>query len=147
MSETNATVRYQFHVGRSGAGARIVLKNGPPPVARAQPGSVPRIARLVALAHKFERMLKEGTVASMADLARLGRVTRARMTQVMDLLLLDPRIQEELLHLPPLDRGRDPITLRELRYVCQTPIWAEQRKRWNEIRATLPEAAQPPPAS
>jgi hypothetical protein len=143
MSETNATVRYQFHVGRSGAGARIVLKNGPSPVPRAQPGSIPRIARLVALAHKFERTLKEGAVASMADLARLGRVTRARMTQVMDLLLLAPDIQEELLHLPPIERGRDPITLRELRYVCQTPVWAEQRARWAEITETLPAESPP----
>jgi len=67
------------------------------------------------------------------------------MTQVIDLLLLDPRIQEELLHLPPLERGRDPITLRELRYVCQTPVWTEQRSRWAELRATFtPEANQRP---
>lgn len=133
MSETNATVRYQFHVGRSGAGARIVLKNGPFPVPRAQPGSVPRIARLVALAHKFQGMLDRGEIASMADIARLGRITRARITQIMDLLLLAPDIQEQLLDLPPIERSRDPITLRELRYVCQTPIWAEQRRRWREI--------------
>jgi len=143
MSEANATVRYQFHVGRSGAGARIVLKNGPSPVARAQPGSIPRIARLVALAHKFERMLKGGTAASMADLARLGRVTRARMTQIFDVLLLAPQIQEELLFLPPIERGRDAITLRELRYVCQTPVRAEQGARWAEIKITLLAPIEP----
>jgi hypothetical protein len=78
-------------------------------------------------------MLNAGAVASMADLARLGRVTRARMTQVMDLLLLAPDIQEELLFLPPQVRGRDAITLRELRYVMQTPVWLEQRQRLQEI--------------
>jgi hypothetical protein len=36
----------------------------------------------------------------MAELARLGHVTRARVTQMMDLLLLTPDIQEEVLHLP-----------------------------------------------
>ena len=72
----------------------------------------------------------------MADIARLGHVTRARITQIMDLLLLAPDIQEALLHLPPTD-GRDPITLRELRYVTQVPVWAEQRARWAEIRESF----------
>jgi hypothetical protein len=33
----------------------------------------------------------------MADLARLGRVSRARITQVMDLLMVAPDIQQMLL--------------------------------------------------
>ena len=65
---------------------------------KAQPAEkVPRVARLLALAHKFQGMLDRGEVASMADLARLGRVSRARITQIMDLLLLAPEIQEEVL--------------------------------------------------
>lgn len=36
---------------------------------------------------------------SMAELARLGRVSRARITQIMDLLMLAPEIQEEVLYL------------------------------------------------
>ncbi len=98
-----------------------------------QLGRIPRIARLVALAHKFQRMLDKGTVESMADLARLGRVTPARITQIMDLLLLAPDIQEALLFLPPVERGHDPIHLRELRYLCQAPVWEEQRRRWREV--------------
>ena len=66
----------------------------------------------MALAHKFQRMLDEGAVGSMADIARLGHVTRARVTQAMDLLLLAPDIQEELLHLPPVEQGRHRIWLR-----------------------------------
>jgi hypothetical protein len=68
----------------------------------------------------------------MADLARPCGVTRARMTQIMDLLLLAPGIQEALLF--PVEGGHDPIHLRELRYVCQAPEWAEQRKRWGEVK-------------
>jgi len=30
------------------------------------------------------------------------------------------------------------IHLRELRYVCQTPIWAEQRERWAEMGVVVP---------
>jgi hypothetical protein len=54
---------------------------------------VPRVARLLALAHKFQGMLERGEVKSMAELARLGRVSRARITQIMDLLMLAPRIR------------------------------------------------------
>lgn len=132
MNEGGTTVRYPFHVSRARAGARIVLKNGPAPT---QPphGSIPRVSRLVALALKVEKMIRSDEIASMADAARLGHVTRARMTQIMNLLLLAPDLQEELLFLPPVERGRDPITLRELGYVLRTPVWAEQRARWSEL--------------
>ena len=61
----------------------------------------------------------------MADIARLGRISRARVTQIMDLLLLAPDIQEEILFLPV----RDAITLREMRRLCAVVEWSEQRER------------------
>src|SRR5262249_49832484 len=72
---------------------------------------VPRIARLMALALRFEELIRSGEVADYAELARLGRVSRARITQVMNLLALSPAIQEELLFLSCVERGRDPIHL------------------------------------
>jgi hypothetical protein len=131
-------VHLHFHVAQRGHGR--VLREGPRPVTALTPGRVPRIARLVALAHKFEAMLRRGEIECMAEIARLGHVSRARVTQIMDLTLLAPDLQEELLHLPPVKRGQDPITLRELRYVMQTPVWEEQRLRWEEIAGTLAPA-------
>jgi hypothetical protein len=129
-------VRLHFHVTRKGH--RRIIREGSRPEPAAARGRIPRIARLIALAHKFDGLLRDGTIGSMADIARLGHVTRARVTQIMDLLLLAPDIQEELLHLSPTSRGHDPITLRELRYVMQTLVWSEQRARWNELAVTLP---------
>ena len=63
-------------------------------------GPIPRIARLMALAIRFEGLLREGTIRDHAELARLGRVTRARMAQIMRLLNLAPDIQEQILFLP-----------------------------------------------
>ena len=60
----------------------------------------PRISKLMALAIHFEQMLRDGHVEDMATLARYGQVTRARMTQIMNLLLLAPDIQETILNLP-----------------------------------------------
>ncbi len=45
-------------------------------------------------------LIREGVVTDYAELARLGHVTRARVTQIMNLLHLAPDIQETLLFLP-----------------------------------------------
>ena len=59
-------------------------------------GRVPRIARLMALALRFEQLLCEGEIRNYAELARLGHVSRARVSQIMRLLSLAPTIQEAL---------------------------------------------------
>ena len=56
----------------------------------AAPERVPRVARLLALAHKLQRLLDRGRLRSMADLARLGRVSRAHVAQAVGLPLLAP---------------------------------------------------------
>ena len=58
---------------------------------------VPRIAQLLALAIRFEKMLQSGEVASMAEISRRYGVSRARVSQVMSLLSLAPEIQEAIL--------------------------------------------------
>lgn len=107
---------------------RIVTEPAPPP----PPGRVPRVARLMALAIKFDRMLQDGVVGSQTDLAALARVTQPRMTQIMNLLHLAPDIQEEILFLPPVTEGRDPVTERELRPVAACSSWNYQRKAWQK---------------
>lgn len=103
---------------------QIVTETAPLP----PPGRVPRVARLMALAIKFDRMLQDGVVGSQTDLAALARVTQPRMTQIMNLLHLAPDIQEEILFLPPVTEGRDPVTERDLRAVVTCLQWAQQRK-------------------
>ena len=99
--------------------------------AAAAPNRVPRVTKLMALALKFERLVSEGTVESFAELARRGHVTRARMTQVMSLLHLAPDIIEQLLHLPQVERGRDPMVLRDLLPIAGERDWRKQRRMWN----------------
>jgi hypothetical protein len=100
-------------------------KDGPPDQVPAAggPSRIPRITRLMALAIKFEAMVENGEVRDYADLAQLGYVTRARMTQIMNLLLLAPEIQEGILD------GLSSAALpeRQLRQVLTTVDWTEQR--------------------
>ena len=104
----------------------------PPPPA-VPPGRVPRVARLLALARRCEQLGAAGVIANYAALAELGHVSRARVTQIMNLLLLAPDLQETLLFLPRTERGRDPIHLRQLQPLTRITDWAEQRKRWQAL--------------
>ena len=98
-------------------------------------GRIPRISRLMALAHHLEHLVVSGAVKDYAELARLGHVSRARITQIMNLLLLAPDIQEEILFLPKTLSGHDPIKLRHLQAVALEMDWGRQRKRWNRLFA------------
>src|SRR5262245_31159058 len=98
-TSTALTVEGSIHFERKGRGAQKEMRAGPEPVCP-EPGRVPRVARQMALAIRFDAIVREGVVADYTELARLGHVTRARVTQVMNLLYLAPDIQEEVLHLP-----------------------------------------------
>jgi hypothetical protein len=87
----------------------------------------------MALAIHFDSLIKRGLVCDYADIARLGLVTRARVTQIMNLLLLAPDIQEEILCLPRSTQGRDAITERHLRAVTAVLGWGDQRKIWQRL--------------
>ena len=106
----------------------------PDPVSDAGSRSrIPRITRLMALAVKFQAMVEGGEVRDYADLARLGYVTRARITQIMNLLNLAPNIQEEIL----LHQGKsDGIAERQLRSVTSEVCWHEQRRLWHRMSPT-----------
>ncbi len=90
----------------------------------AEPPRVPRVTRLMALAIKFQDMVDRGEVKDYADLARLGFVTRARLTQIMNLLLLAPDIQELLL----IGSASSIPTERDLRSVNHHILWEDQRR-------------------
>jgi hypothetical protein len=88
-----------------------------------EPGNVPRISKLMALAIRFDGLVQRGEVQDYADLARLGYVTRARMTQIMNMLNLAPDIQEAILFLPRTMKGFDPICERDIRPITGVPQW------------------------
>jgi hypothetical protein len=64
-------------------------------------------------------------------------VTRARMTQIMSLLLLAPDIQEEILYLPRTAGGCDPIREKAVRPIAAVPDWRLQRDMWRDVKAMI----------
>ena len=95
-------------------------------------GRLPRVTRLLALAFRYQGMVSRGELVDYADIARLGYITRARATQVMNLLHLAPDIQERILF---LDGGpaSPKVTERELRAIAAILYWKEQRKLWRSL--------------
>ena len=91
--------------------------------------AVPRIARLMALAIRFDGQLRVEEFTDYAEIARLGRVTRARITQIMKLLNLAPDIQEQILFLSAM-KG---LNERNLRPIVSRIDWNEQRPLFQKI--------------
>jgi site-specific DNA recombinase len=97
-------------------------------------GRVPRVSQLMALAIKFEHLVREGRAASYRVLAEAGHVSRARLSQILRLTELAPEIQEELLFLPKVVSGADPITEKALRLVARSVDWDWQKKRFQSLK-------------
>ena len=126
------TVTTQVQFTRGKAGRKRMQIGVKPAVAE---GRVPRISKLMALAIRFDGLVRDGKISDRSELARLARVTQPRMTQIMNLTHLAPDIQEELLFLPLVTDGRDPIHERMLRPICAEIHWTQQRRRWDTLCA------------
>ena len=95
-------------------------------------GHAPRIARLVALVHQLDELVRSGAVPNYAELARLGRITPARLTQILVLAHLSPAIQECLLFLPAAEARFLPEL--KLRKIAREAHWERQQKMFDQLR-------------
>ena len=127
--EITVTQRVHF---RSGRQSRKSMRDGDATL-ETPSGRIPRVSRLMALAIRFEQLIRDGVVVDQAEIARLGHVSRARVSQIMNLLNLAPDIQEALLFLPRVERGRDPVSERELRAIVALADWRKQRRIWRKL--------------
>lgn len=130
MSDLTVSRRVTFTTASRG---RRVLKPASEPRPPAPP-PLPRLTRLMALAIRMEQLIASGAMADQAEIARAGCITRARATQIMNLLHLAPDIQEAILNLPPVTEGRDPVTERGVRRIAGETDWERQRDAWASIR-------------
>ncbi|MBU1700156.1 MAG: hypothetical protein KJ970_18110 [Candidatus Eisenbacteria bacterium] len=129
------TLEFKVHFRNGDRGRRRLRRGARPTPPTVKPGRVPRISRLMALAIRYDDLIRQGIVKDYADLARLGGVSRARISQIMDLLNLVPEIQGEILLLPRTIKGRDPIRERNVRPMAAMPLWSRQREMWEKLTA------------
>lgn len=95
----------------------------------------PRISRLMALAIRFEDLIRSGEVEDHSALAALGHVTPVRISQIASLNNLAPDLQEALLFYEPVAGDREAIAERHVRAIALEPDWVKQREVWGMLRA------------
>jgi site-specific DNA recombinase len=100
-------------------------------------GRIPRVSRLMALALKFDGLVRKRQVRDYAEIARLGQVSRARLSQLVSLLNLAPALQEALLFLPKTIAGHDRITERAMRDIAQVIDWERQQELFRGLVAAV----------
>lgn len=98
---------------------------------------VPRISRLMALAIKYQGMLDRGEVSGITELARLCHVTQPRMSQILNLNLLSPGIQEALLCNEQVSYERPSINEKALRRLCLNCDWDHQKQALQRRNSSL----------
>jgi hypothetical protein len=129
-ARTGATVAFHVHIRKGERGRRRMRKGAPKPPKPVELGHIPRISRLMALAIHYDGLIRKGIMRDYAEIARLGGVSRARVSQIMDLLNLAPEIQEEILFLPRVV-GKEEVTERQTRPVVTQDGWEAQMKVWS----------------
>jgi hypothetical protein len=128
---TTLTIELPVHFQLLGHGSHKELCAGA--AAAAPPaGRVPRVSRLMALALRLDALVRSGQIRSYCELAALGHVSRARISQILNLIHLAPDIQEALLFLPPTRRGRDAIILADMQPIAAAFDWRKQRRLWRQ---------------
>lgn len=127
------TLEFRVHFTTGERGKRTLHEGDRPAPVPVGPGHVPRIAKLMALAIRFEDLVRSGEVSDFAEIAQLGQVTRARVSQIMNLLNLAPDIQEALLFHPPVSGDREAVSERVVRAVAAEEDWAVQREIWLDL--------------
>jgi hypothetical protein len=126
---STTVVTGKLHHVRKGHSKRFVdtPPATPPPVRRPA-----RVAIMLALAHQIQQAIDRGVVPDRAEVARRLGLTRARVTHLLNLTLLAPDTQEQILALQTTD-GAEPITERTLRVVTLAGTWVEQRRHYAGI--------------
>ena len=135
-SKNPPRVEFQVHFQNGYRGRRHLRKGVNSKELEPPDKHLPRLSRLLALAHRWNHLIEEGVIANYSEIARLMGMSRARVTQIMDLLYLAPQIQEEILLLERKGRDGFDVTERAMRQINCIPDWNGQRKLWRRIRDT-----------
>jgi hypothetical protein len=93
---------------------------------------VPKLTRVLVLAHQIEQAIEEGRAEDYAEVARQLAVSRARITQVVNLLLLSPDIQAMIVTKPRLVHD---LSERQVRKIAEEPDWRRQQTMFDDLLA------------
>ncbi len=128
IGDSSVEIQFPLH-GSIRAGRNSAITTGS--------GRLPRVSQVMALAIQFQDMIQRGEVRDYADLARLGCLTRERMSQIMELVWLAPDIQQEILEFAA-NGSRFPINEVAARRIAASLAWSDQRRAWSTLTSSEP---------
>ena len=94
---SSITVRIPMTFKRRGGRKVIIAPDGGDAWAPAKPRPDETLIRALARAHRWKRMLENGTHASINALAEAEKINRAYVCRLLNLTLLSPKITEAVL--------------------------------------------------
>lgn len=128
MESSRAEIQFRLHTTKRLPGAES------PSSPSSSSGRLPRVTQVLALAIHFQDMIDRGDAQDYADLARLGCLTRERMSQIMELVWLAPDIQREILEFPTTATSRFPVSEVAARRIADKLRWSDQRALWTNLK-------------
>src|SRR5712691_11477889 len=94
-----------------------------------------QLRAIFALYREQRALLQQGVMKDYAELARLGQVSRARITQIMNLLNLAPNIEEAILFMTGEGSAEQSLWETSVRTLSAEVIWSRQREQWKKWSA------------
>ena len=91
----------------------------------------PKLRQYLILAYQIKDMLEKDPNMTSRQLAEWLNMTPARMCQIMEILLLCPKIQRDIL----LSKNKRLFALGEysIRGIVREPLWEKQIKIWDSL--------------
>lgn len=96
----------------------------------------PRIRQDLILAYQLREIMERDKIITVKQIAEWLGITYRRVLQIMDILYLAPKIQEEILFSEEIAIYR--ISERKIYEVTKEVLWERQLKVWQELSARLP---------
>jgi hypothetical protein len=123
-------LKVKFETAASKHGQQCVRSPTP---SKPGPPQTPHVSRLMALAIRLEHLIEIGQIGDQAEIARAAGLTRARVTQILNLANLAPDIQQAVLELA--DHPSEGTRLKEadMRHYSQIHCWEKQRRLFQRL--------------
>ncbi len=134
-------MKAKFETSASSHGRKRV--GVPKPKMPSAPAKLPHITKLMALAIRLEHLLATGQVKDQAEIARVAGITRARVTQIINLTNLAPDIQQAILDFEPTTDPVPRFREREVRTIAIITSWEKQRQAWKRLVKRISEGKFP----
>lgn len=125
ISVDTFTVRVPLNIRRHGGRKLVIVPEDSTVPVRPNPSPDDTLLKALARAYRWKRMLENGSVRSLTELAEEERVNVSYITRIYRLTFLAPDIIEAILE------GRQPRTLQLADLMDDIPVeWAQQRQHF-----------------